>query len=52
MPNKHEFAFYKTCMCTVGKLSNEEFTKLHFGSANMHRRFGYNFEIFIKFQSI
>uniref|UniRef100_A0A0K0G3S3 39S ribosomal protein L2, mitochondrial (inferred by orthology to a human protein) n=1 Tax=Strongyloides venezuelensis TaxID=75913 RepID=A0A0K0G3S3_STRVS len=41
LPFKHEFAFHKECMATVGKLSNSEFYNLQFGSAQMHRRFGY-----------
>uniref|UniRef100_A0A0K0DSS5 Ribosomal_L2_C domain-containing protein n=1 Tax=Strongyloides stercoralis TaxID=6248 RepID=A0A0K0DSS5_STRER len=41
LPHKHEFAFHKTCMATVGKLSNSDFHNLIYGSAQMHRRFGY-----------
>uniref|UniRef100_A0AC35UFX8 Ribosomal_L2_C domain-containing protein n=1 Tax=Rhabditophanes sp. KR3021 TaxID=114890 RepID=A0AC35UFX8_9BILA len=41
LPHKHEFALHKTCMATVGKLSNAEFHNLQYGSAQMHRRFGY-----------
>uniref|UniRef100_A0A0N4ZKV4 Ribosomal_L2_C domain-containing protein n=1 Tax=Parastrongyloides trichosuri TaxID=131310 RepID=A0A0N4ZKV4_PARTI len=41
LPHKHEFALHKECMATVGKLSNNEFHSLQYGSAQMHRRFGY-----------
>ncbi|CEF65144.1 39S ribosomal protein L2, mitochondrial [Strongyloides ratti] len=41
LPHKHEFALHKTCMATIGKLSNSEFHNLIYGSAQMHRRFGY-----------
>jgi len=41
MPNKHEFSFHKTCMATIGKLSHADLKEKIFGSANMHRRFGY-----------
>lgn len=32
---------HKTCMCTVGRVSNVEYLDLQYGSAQMHRRFGY-----------
>uniref|UniRef100_A0A1I7S3I2 Ribosomal_L2_C domain-containing protein n=1 Tax=Bursaphelenchus xylophilus TaxID=6326 RepID=A0A1I7S3I2_BURXY len=41
MPNKHEFSLHKTCMATVGRLSHGDWQDKMFGSANMHRRFGY-----------
>lgn len=41
LPHKHEFALHKTCMATVGRLSHADFHEKIFGSANMHRRFGY-----------
>lgn len=42
LPHKHEFSMHKTCMATVGRLSHPEFWSYHFGSAQMHRRFGYH----------
>lgn len=41
MPYKHEFILPKQCMATVGRLSNAGFNDAIFGSAQMHRRFGY-----------
>uniref|UniRef100_A0A7E4V2C2 Ribosomal_L2_C domain-containing protein n=1 Tax=Panagrellus redivivus TaxID=6233 RepID=A0A7E4V2C2_PANRE len=41
LPHKHEFSMHNTCMATVGRLSHAEFHDKIFGSANMHRRFGY-----------
>uniref|UniRef100_A0AC34PWH9 Ribosomal protein L2 C-terminal domain-containing protein n=1 Tax=Panagrolaimus sp. JU765 TaxID=591449 RepID=A0AC34PWH9_9BILA len=41
LPHKHEFSLHQTCMATVGRLSHAEFHDKIFGSANMHRRFGY-----------
>ncbi|VDM95874.1 unnamed protein product [Thelazia callipaeda] len=41
LPHKHEFLLSKECMATVGRLSNAEFHTKIFGSAQMHRRFGY-----------
>ncbi|KAI6228288.1 Ribosomal Proteins L2, RNA binding domain protein [Aphelenchoides besseyi] len=41
LPHKHEFSMHKTCMATVGRLSHGDFYKLIYGSAQMHRRFGY-----------
>ncbi|KAH7729564.1 Protein MRPL-2 [Aphelenchoides avenae] len=41
LPHKHEFSMHKTCMCTVGRVSNAEYLELEYGSAQMHRRFGY-----------
>jgi len=42
MPNKHEYALHRECMATVGQLSHPEYhTSKIFGSAQMHRRFGY-----------
>ncbi|MFH4973326.1 hypothetical protein AB6A40_000035 [Gnathostoma spinigerum] len=41
LPHKHEFSLHQTCMATVGRLSHGDITEKQFGSANMHRRFGY-----------
>jgi len=41
LPHKHEFSMHKTCMATVGRLSHAEFYQKQYGSAQMHRRFGY-----------
>lgn len=41
LPHKHEFVLSKECMATVGRLSHAEFHNKIFGSAQMHRRFGY-----------
>lgn len=41
LPYKHEFVLNKQCMATVGKLSHAEIKEKQFGSAQMHRRFGY-----------
>uniref|UniRef100_A0A914PJH4 Ribosomal protein L2 C-terminal domain-containing protein n=1 Tax=Panagrolaimus davidi TaxID=227884 RepID=A0A914PJH4_9BILA len=41
LAHKHEFSMHQTCMATVGKLSHGDFDNKIFGSANMHRRFGY-----------
>ncbi|VDK82228.1 unnamed protein product [Onchocerca ochengi] len=41
LPHKHEFVLSKECMATVGRLSHAEFHDKIFGSAQMHRRFGY-----------
>jgi large subunit ribosomal protein L2 len=32
---------HKTCMATVGRLSHADFYEKNYGSAQMHRRFGY-----------
>uniref|UniRef100_A0A0N4U580 Ribosomal_L2_C domain-containing protein n=1 Tax=Dracunculus medinensis TaxID=318479 RepID=A0A0N4U580_DRAME len=36
-----EFAIHKECMATVGRLSHADVWSKQFGSAQMHRRFGY-----------
>ncbi|PAV83875.1 hypothetical protein WR25_13587 [Diploscapter pachys] len=41
LPHKHEFSLHKECMATVGRLSHGDITEKIFGSAQMHRRFGY-----------
>ncbi|VDK86379.1 unnamed protein product [Litomosoides sigmodontis] len=41
LPHKHEFVLSRECMATVGRLSHAEFHDKIFGSAQMHRRFGY-----------
>lgn len=41
LPHKHEFSLHRTCMATVGRLSHAEFDNKIYGSAQMHRRFGY-----------
>ncbi|CAJ0930881.1 unnamed protein product, partial [Mesorhabditis belari] len=41
MPYKHEYSFHRECMATVGRLSHADFHDKIFGSAQMHRRFGY-----------
>ncbi|KAL3100391.1 hypothetical protein niasHS_001694 [Heterodera schachtii] len=41
MPNKYEYAVRKECMAVVGKLSHVDWDKKHWGSAQMHRRFGF-----------
>ncbi|KHN79848.1 39S ribosomal protein L2, mitochondrial [Toxocara canis] len=41
LPHKHEFSLHKTCMATVGRLSHADIENKIFGSAQMHRRFGY-----------
>ena len=41
LPHKHEFALRKECMATVGRLSHGDIKDKQFGSAQMHRRFGY-----------
>ncbi|CAI4227871.1 unnamed protein product [Auanema sp. JU1783] len=41
LPHKHEFSLHRTCMGTVGRLSHSEIEGKIFGSAQMHRRFGY-----------
>ncbi|CAJ0579596.1 unnamed protein product, partial [Mesorhabditis spiculigera] len=41
MPYKHEYSIRRECMATVGRLSHGEFKEKIYGSANMHRRFGY-----------
>ncbi|VDM57402.1 unnamed protein product [Angiostrongylus costaricensis] len=41
LPHKHEFSLHRTCMATVGRLSHADFDKKIYGSAQMHRRFGY-----------
>ncbi|VDD86466.1 unnamed protein product [Enterobius vermicularis] len=41
LPHKHEFSLHKECMATVGRLSHADFKDKIFGSAQMHRRFGY-----------
>ncbi|XGW27123.1 hypothetical protein V3C99_007602 [Haemonchus contortus] len=41
LPHKHEFSFHRTCMARVGRLSHADIEGKIFGSAQMHRRFGY-----------
>ncbi|KAK6751839.1 hypothetical protein RB195_003332 [Necator americanus] len=41
LPHKHEFSLHRTCMATVGRLSHTDFDNKIYGSAQMHRRFGY-----------
>lgn len=41
MPHKHEYSLHKECMATIGRLSHADLSNKIFGSANMHRRFGY-----------
>ncbi|KHJ76728.1 hypothetical protein OESDEN_23652, partial [Oesophagostomum dentatum] len=41
LPHKHEFSLHRTCMATVGRLSHGDIENKIFGSAQMHRRFGY-----------
>uniref|UniRef100_A0A9J2P686 Ribosomal protein L2 C-terminal domain-containing protein n=1 Tax=Ascaris lumbricoides TaxID=6252 RepID=A0A9J2P686_ASCLU len=41
LPHKHEFSLHKTCMATVGRLSHADIADKIYGSAQMHRRFGY-----------
>ncbi|XP_054734041.1 39S ribosomal protein L2, mitochondrial [Anastrepha obliqua] len=40
LPSKREFAFDRTCMATVGRLSNVEHNKEHIGSAQRNRLLG------------
>ncbi|KAH8369768.1 hypothetical protein KR093_000969 [Drosophila rubida] len=40
LPSKREFAFDRTCMATVGRLSNIEHNKEHVGSAQRMRELG------------
>lgn len=40
LPSKREFAFDRTCMATVGRLSNVEHNKEHVGSAQRMREMG------------
>lgn len=40
LPSKREYAFDKTCMATVGRLSNTEHNKEHIGSAQNMRHLG------------
>lgn len=40
LPSKKEFAFDKTCMATVGRVSNIEHNKEHVGSAQKMREMG------------
>ncbi|KAH8296238.1 hypothetical protein KR054_003517 [Drosophila jambulina] len=40
LPSKREFAFQRTCMATVGRLSNTEHNKEHVGSAQRMRELG------------
>lgn len=40
LPSKREFAFQRTCMATVGRLSNPEHNKEHVGSAQRMREMG------------
>lgn len=40
LPSKREFAFHRTCMATVGRLSNTEHNKEHVGSAQRMRELG------------
>ncbi|XP_068143469.1 large ribosomal subunit protein uL2m-like [Drosophila tropicalis] len=40
LPSKREFAFDRTCMATVGRLSNVEHNKEHVGSAQRMRELG------------
>ncbi|CAD6198467.1 unnamed protein product [Caenorhabditis auriculariae] len=41
LPHKHEFSMHRECMATVGRLSHADISSKIFGSAQMHRRFGY-----------
>ncbi|VDL75917.1 unnamed protein product [Nippostrongylus brasiliensis] len=41
LPHKHEFSVHRTCMARVGRLSHGDFENKIYGSAQMHRRFGY-----------
>ncbi|XP_037934367.1 39S ribosomal protein L2, mitochondrial-like [Teleopsis dalmanni] len=41
LPSKREFAFDRTCMATVGRVSNVEFNKEHIGSPQRLRQLGY-----------
>ncbi|TKR61988.1 hypothetical protein L596_026011 [Steinernema carpocapsae] len=41
LPHKHEFSLHKTCMATIGRLSHADIENKIFGSAQMHRRWGY-----------
>ncbi|KAF8371206.1 mrpl-2, partial [Pristionchus pacificus] len=41
LPHKHEFSLHRECMATVGRLSHADIEGKIFGSAQMHRRFGY-----------
>ncbi|CAO4375593.1 unnamed protein product [Caenorhabditis nigoni] len=41
LPHKHEFSLHRECMATVGRLSHADIDSKIFGSAQMHRRFGY-----------
>ncbi|RCN38159.1 hypothetical protein ANCCAN_15929 [Ancylostoma caninum] len=41
LPHKHEFSLHRTCMATVGRLSHADIENKIYGSAQMHRRFGY-----------
>ncbi|GMR46824.1 hypothetical protein PMAYCL1PPCAC_17019, partial [Pristionchus mayeri] len=41
LPHKHEFSLHRTCMATVGRLSHADIEGKIFGSAQMHRRWGY-----------
>ncbi|XP_011208055.1 39S ribosomal protein L2, mitochondrial [Bactrocera dorsalis] len=40
LPSKREFAYDRTCMATVGRLSNVEHNKEHIGSAQRMRQLG------------
>ncbi|KRZ08999.1 39S ribosomal protein L2, mitochondrial, partial [Trichinella zimbabwensis] len=40
LPNKHELRILPECMATVGRLSNVNRNKQHWGSMNMKRRMG------------
>ncbi|XP_037718294.1 39S ribosomal protein L2, mitochondrial [Drosophila subpulchrella] len=40
LPSKREFAFQRTCMATVGRLSNPDHNKEHVGSAQRMRELG------------
>uniref|UniRef100_A0A1B0G4N6 39S ribosomal protein L2, mitochondrial n=1 Tax=Glossina morsitans morsitans TaxID=37546 RepID=A0A1B0G4N6_GLOMM len=40
LPSKREFAFDRTCMATVGRLSNINHNKEHIGSAQRNRELG------------
>ncbi|KAK6009112.1 ribosomal protein L2 domain protein [Ostertagia ostertagi] len=41
LPHKHEFSLHRTCMARVGRLSHADIEGKIYGSAQMHRRFGY-----------
>lgn len=41
MPYGREYAIDRNCYATVGRVSNPDLHLLQYGSAQMHRRFGY-----------